>query len=108
VASIRKAIDIHGRHGVPLPDATPLAIYSFACYHAILAGLAADPGSGLMAADGRADADRAMVYLRQSVDGGLRDPRSIRQDTDLKALRDRADFRLLVMDLEMPADPFAP
>jgi hypothetical protein len=29
-------------------------------------------------------------------------------DADLDPLRDRPDFRLLIMNLAMPADPFAP
>jgi hypothetical protein len=28
-------------------------------------------------------------------------------DTDLDPLRDREDFRLLMLDLAMPSDPFA-
>jgi hypothetical protein len=84
-----------------------LAHYCFACYHALLGGLAAEPGSGLTPAEGRAQADRAMAALRRAVDGGLRDLASIRTDSDLKALGDRPDFQLLLMDLAMPAEPFA-
>jgi serine/threonine-protein kinase len=105
VASLRKAIDIHERRGSATP--TPTSRYSFACYHALLAGLAAERGSGLTASEGRVQADRAMAALRLSVDGGLRDPDDIRTNSDFKALRDRPDFQLLLMDLVMPADPFA-
>jgi hypothetical protein len=32
----------------------------------------------------------------------------MRTDTDLDSLRARDDFRVLMMDLAMPAEPFAP
>jgi hypothetical protein len=50
-----------------------------------------------------------MEALRRAVADGYRDdPATVRDDPDLAALRDRADFRLLRMDLAMPIDPFAP
>ena len=48
-----------------------------------------------------------MDALRQAVAAGYRDFGSMRVNTDLDPLRDRDDFRLLMMDLAMPADPFA-
>jgi hypothetical protein len=47
-----------------------------------------------------AEADKAMVWLRQAVAAGYANLKNIKQDTDLDALRDRADFHLLVADLE--------
>ena len=51
--------------------------FNVAVIHAGLAGLAPMPGSGLSAAEGRAEADRAMTWIRKAVDGGYR-PRSRR------------------------------
>jgi serine/threonine-protein kinase len=53
-------------------------------------------------------ADRAMAALTAAMDAGYRKhPSWFLADPDLAALRDRSDFRLLMMDLAMPADPFA-
>jgi serine/threonine-protein kinase len=108
VASLRKAIDIHGRHGSSSDTPSPLTSYCSGCYHALLAGLAADPGSGLTAAEGRAAADRAMEHLRKAVAGGQRNPADYRSASDLKALRDRDDFRRLLKEVEKPVEPSAP
>ena len=43
-----------------LPNLEPVDLYNLACGHAQLAGIAAEPGSGMTAAEGRAEADRAM------------------------------------------------
>jgi hypothetical protein len=63
------------------------------------------------AAVGRDDplrfADHAMVALRRAVDAGYRDTRALDSNHDLDRLRDRNDFRLLIMDLAFPAEPFA-
>jgi tetratricopeptide (TPR) repeat protein len=54
-------------------------------------------------------ADRATDALRRALAAGFRDdPARIRNDPDLAVLRGRADFQLLLLDLTMPADPFAP
>jgi eukaryotic-like serine/threonine-protein kinase len=51
-------------------------------------------------------ADRAMKFLRQGIEGGYRDEPHIRNDSDLVSLHDRADYRLLMLDLGFPTDPF--
>jgi serine/threonine-protein kinase len=102
-ASIRKAVAIWER----LPTLTPDARYNLACSHATLAGMAADPNSGMTAAEGRAEAERAMHWLRHAVAAGYRKLDLMRKDADLDPLRSRDDFQLLMMDLAMPADPFA-
>ena len=99
----KEAVEVMQR----LPTLTKGDLYSLACYQSLLAGAAAEPGSGLSAAEGRAEADRAMVTLRRAVDGGYRDLAHMRADTDLDPLRGRADFQLLMLDLAMPGDPFA-
>jgi hypothetical protein len=67
--------------------------------------------AGCLPADGRDDtlrfADRAMGVLRRAVAAGFRDAARIRDDRDLAPLRDRADFRMLLMDLSFPAEAFA-
>ncbi len=74
----------------------------------MLAGLAAKPGSGMTAAEGRAESHRAMEWLRRAVAAGYRNLTILRTDTDLDPLRSRPDFQLLMMDLEFPDDPFGP
>ena len=81
--------------------------FNVAVIHARLAGLAPRPGSGLSAAEGRAEADRAMTWLRKAVDGGFRPPRGEPGHEPFDPLRSRPDFQLLLMDLAFPAEPFA-
>jgi tetratricopeptide (TPR) repeat protein len=81
--------------------------YHLACHHARLAELAGAADSGLSAAEGPAEQDRALECLRAAVAAGFRDLARIRADSDLDALRCRADFQLLMLDLAMPDDPFA-
>ena len=49
----------------------------------------------------------AVATLRQAIAAGYRDLAHIRSDSLLDPLRARPDFQLLMMDLAMPADPFA-
>ena len=49
-----------------------------------------------------------MSLRRRAVAAGFRDPVPFRTEPELASLRGRADFRLLLMDLNMPPDPFAP
>ncbi len=102
--SFRSACSILER----LPMLTTTHLYELANYQALTAGAAADPRSGVPAAEARAGADRAMATLRRAVAGGFRNVAYMRIDTDLDALRSRDDFRLLMMDLCFPAEPFAP
>jgi serine/threonine protein kinase/tetratricopeptide (TPR) repeat protein len=54
-------------------------------------------------ADGRpaeAEADRAMTWLKQAVTAGYKNATRLKQDKDLDALRDRADFAKLLTTLE--------
>ena len=48
-----------------------------------------------------------MALLRQAVAMGYRNPNAFRTESALDPLRNRADFRELMMDLAMPARPFA-
>jgi hypothetical protein len=78
-----------------------------ACGHAALASLSEVPGSGLSARLGLAEADRAMVLLQERVIARARWFEEYRDDPALAALRDRADFKLLLLDRAMPADPLS-
>ena len=56
--------------------------------------------------EGLADADKSMALLVRAVGEGESYPGRLRTEPALDPLRGRADFRLLLMDLAMPADPF--
>jgi tetratricopeptide (TPR) repeat protein/tRNA A-37 threonylcarbamoyl transferase component Bud32 len=95
-AFFRQAIGILVR----LPTRNPVDRYNLACCNAMLAGVAADRGSGLTAADATAAADKAMAALRDAVAAGYRDVASMKSDPDLAVLRPRADFQQLMKELE--------
>ncbi len=48
-----------------------------------------------------------MALLHRAVDMGYRNPDAYRTEDALDPLRVRDDFRMLMMDLAMPAEPFA-
>ncbi len=73
-----------------------------------LAGLAGAAGSGVSAAEGAEHAEAAMAHLRRAVTNGHRDFAHCQAEPGLDPLRSRADFRLLMMDLAFPGEPFAP
>ena len=78
-----------------------------ACCHSLIAGAAPEPGSGLMLADARAEAERAVAGVREAFARGYGNLEWVRRgDPDLKPIRRRPDFQLLLMDLLMPFDPF--
>ena len=64
-------------------------LYSAACYRAIAAGLYSKADQKGEAA---ADAEKAMEWLNKSIAAGFRDRVNMDVDTDLVALRGRADF----------------
>ncbi len=76
--------------------------------HALLATLAGTRESGVSAESARLEADEAMKWLRQAVEGGYKGMEDLKTDPDFRALRDRDDFRVLIQDMAMPDDPFAP
>jgi tetratricopeptide (TPR) repeat protein len=78
-----------------------------ACCHGSLAGLAGVAGSGVSIEEGAVEAESAMDILRRAVADGYRDRELMRIEPGLDPLRTRSDFRLQMMDLAMPADPFA-
>ena len=85
---------------------TPVNLYDMACCRSLIAGAATVAGSGLTAAEGRLEADRAVAGLRLALDAGYARIGWIRKDPDLDPIRSRTDFQLLMMDREFPDEPF--
>ncbi len=84
--------------------------YNIACFQSLLAGLAAEAGSGLTPDEGRAAAEQAMTSLHQAFDAGWNDPGWMQIDSDLDPIRSRPDFQRLVMkmmDRNFPSEPFS-
>jgi hypothetical protein len=52
------------------------------------------------------EADTTMALLHKAVAMGYRYPDEFRVEDALNSLRQRTDFRLLMMDLSFPAEPF--
>jgi tetratricopeptide (TPR) repeat protein len=90
-----------------LPKKSGEQWYETACCHAALVGLAESPGSGVSAGSGPAEAGVAAELLRRAVGMGNCDRETFRTERALDPLRDRDDFKLLMMDMAMPAEPFA-
>jgi hypothetical protein len=103
VTALREGISIRDKN----PPSIPARRYDLACAHAVLSDLAGRPGTGVSAAEGRIEADRAMHWLRAAVAAGYRDHAQMRTDTYLDPLRPRPDFQLLMLDLAFPAEPFS-
>jgi serine/threonine-protein kinase len=82
-------------------------LYNLACFRSLLSGIAAEPGSGLSAAEVDRLGAQAVETLHRAVAAGLRDVAFMRRDTDLNPLRSRLDFQMLLLNLAFPEDPFA-
>jgi eukaryotic-like serine/threonine-protein kinase len=103
VSAYREAIAV----GEGLASPSPWDIYCLACSQSLLSGVAIDAGSGLTAAVGQVEADKAILSLHRAVAAGWRRPDQMRVDSDLDPLRSRPDFQMLMLDLAMPVEPFA-
>jgi hypothetical protein len=90
-----------------LPSRTDEAWFLYACSHAALSGLRGPARSGVSAHEASSAAEAAMALLHKTVDLGYGNAAVYRNEDALDPLRDRA-FRLLLMHLAMPSDPFAP
>ena len=53
-----------------LEKPTPIDLYDMACCRSLISGAASEPGSGLTAAEGRAEAERAVAGVRRALDAG--------------------------------------
>jgi eukaryotic-like serine/threonine-protein kinase len=90
-----------------LPSLTNEECYELACCHAALIGAAGRDGSATSADNDEVEADKAMDLLRRAAGNGFRNIDTMTKEAALNTLRDRPDFRLLMMDVAMPAKPFA-
>ncbi len=102
VADTRRAVSLFARISSPSNE----NLYGWACSLATLAGLDQQPGSRLPEDGETAPADRAMEILRRLIVSSRARHASIRTEHGLDPLRSRDDFRLLLMDLATPPDPF--
>jgi eukaryotic-like serine/threonine-protein kinase len=89
--------------GTLAPDFT----FIQACCHSSLSWAAGRTGSGVSAGEAEAEAAKALGLLRRAAETGFRNLATYRNETALDTLRDRAEFRLLLMDLAFPTAPFA-
>jgi eukaryotic-like serine/threonine-protein kinase len=103
VADIRRALQLceglTATHG--------LDWYNTACCYSAFAGMAGQAGSGVSATEAARAADTAMELLTRSVVVGIRNVNEFRIESALDPLRSRDDFKLLMMDVAFPPDPFA-
>jgi eukaryotic-like serine/threonine-protein kinase len=91
-----------------LEKPTPIDLYDIACCRSLISGAASEPGSGLTAAEGQAEAERAVAGVRRALDAGYAEVSWVRNgDPDLKPIRSRPDFQQLMLDMTFPAYPFA-
>ena len=105
VAHYRQSIAI--LEGLKKPRA--LDFYDMACCHSLISAAAAQPGSGMSAAEGAAEAELAVAGVRKAIDAGYSNLVWVRTgDPDLNPIRSRPDFQALMMDVSMPVEPFAP
>ncbi len=102
-ADFRRAMGLYDA----LPSRTGEEWFRSAWPHAALAGLVGAAGSGLSSAEAASEADAAMALLHKAVAMGCRGYYIYRNDDALDPLRDRADFRALMMDLVFPTEPFS-
>jgi tetratricopeptide (TPR) repeat protein len=82
-------------------------VFETACSHAMLGVLAGRAGSGVSAAEGEEEGGKSIERLRRAVAMGYRNRIELRLESALESLRSRNEFQLLMMDVAMPADPFA-
>jgi hypothetical protein len=100
-----------GRHARATAEADELArlapgsgadLYDLACVFALsAAAVGAEPALH------ERYAARAVGLLRQAAEKGYRNLAHLEKETDLDPIRDRPDYRALMMDLAFPADLFA-
>ncbi len=101
-ADVRRALGLYDG----LPSRSGADWYETGCCHAMLTRLDGGNGTGVSADEQSSEADTAMAVLQKAVAMGFRSGDAFRNESALDSLRDRTDFRLLMMDLAMPADPF--
>jgi eukaryotic-like serine/threonine-protein kinase len=103
LADARRALELFEG----LPSRSGDQWFETASCHAAPAGLAGREGSGAAADLAASEAETAMDLLRKAAGLGYRNTGCCRTEEALDPLRDRDDFRALMLDLAMPADPIA-
>jgi hypothetical protein len=103
VANAHRAVGL--LEGLPARDGPQW--FSLACARATLSAAAGRDGLEPSTALASRLADQAIDDLRRAVAMGYRIPAQYRYEPALARLRGRDDFRLLLLDLAFPADPFA-
>ena len=88
-------------------DPGPTDLYYLACTRTKLGLLLDRAATPPTSAEREALADRAMEALRRSLAAGMTDFALMDRDPDLDPLRNRLDFRDLILDAGFPRDPFA-
>jgi serine/threonine-protein kinase len=84
-----------------------VALYNLACSLA-LASTVADPTEGPAAQRQQRDADQALATLHRAIEMGFAEFNDLKNDPDFDSIRWRPDFQALLLDLDFPANPFAP
>jgi eukaryotic-like serine/threonine-protein kinase len=102
-ADVRRAMALYDG----LPSRSGEEWFETSCCHAALADLAGRDGSGVSAADAASEAGKALALLAKAVTMDYTNPHPYRTESSLDSLRERPDFRELMIDLVFPADPFA-
>jgi non-specific serine/threonine protein kinase/serine/threonine-protein kinase len=81
------------------------SLYNAACYRGVAAKVIRATDSSPAGAQAFVtEANRAMAWLQQALAAGYKKVSMLKQDSDLDALRDRADFQKAIADLEAAAE----
>jgi serine/threonine-protein kinase len=102
-ADLRRAVALYDG----LSPRADWELFDTACGHAALSSLAGRNGTGVSAAEGQTEVARAMGALTQAASMGDQDANALRTEPALDPLRSRDDFRVVMMDMAFPAEPFA-
>ena len=85
-------------------------LYELALSHALASELASPeplPATGEDRFRREAHADQAISLLRRAIESGYRKRAALESDPGWQPIRHRADFQMLLRDIDYPADPFA-
>jgi hypothetical protein len=97
-AAVESAVQIKERAGV-----NPDLLYDAACAYALCAGATRQAKSAEAGTPGFEKlSQEAMALLKQAVAKGYKDAAHMKQDKDLGALREQADFQKLLTELATP------
>ena len=77
------------------------SLYNEACWRAVTAAvIRASDDSETAANAAAAEAERALIWLKQAVAAGFKNVAHMKKDTDLDALRTHEEFKMLIAELE--------